>query len=241
MLSRLIYPPRATRVRKTPSAEEIDAWVEASGTFEFQETDDLFVERARALGITSGMVLDLNSPLGLVAMKILWHEEGLLAIGVYRSLEVAERARQTAEEWELGQRMFFQVGEPAELKFKAGYFDMVVSDGALHTTERPAELLKEIHRVTKPGGGILLSQMARPNRLRIRGVLSARNRVCPTALARWEEERVRAGYTRPELASLVREAGLDRTHVVASGSRLFIERPGANDPSSWVSERERYR
>jgi SAM-dependent methyltransferase len=186
------------------------------------------------------MVLDLDSRLGLVSMKLLWREEGLLCMGVYGSLDVAERVRHTAGEWGLGKRMFFQVGDPMDLRFKAEYFDIVVSDGALHTTGNPRRLLGEIARVAKPAGAILLAQTARPARLRMRKVLSEGTADCPDTLRSWQDARVRSGYTRAELADLVRAAGLERTRVVEDRGFLFIERPGANDPSSWVSEREKY-
>jgi len=240
ILSRLVYPPRQPDVHHPPSAGELDAWVGAAETPYFQQLDDAFVGRALGLGVTSGMVLDLDSPLGLVALKILWKEEGFLSIGVYRSLDMAERARQTAEVWDLGDRMFFQVGEPSGLRFKTGYFDLVVSDGALHYAQHPEELLAEIGRVTKPSGAILLGQRARPGRLRMAGVLSGGGRFCQGALGRRFEATVRAGYTRSELAECVAAAGLDRARVVADGERLFIERRGADDPSSWVVEREKY-
>ena len=239
-LSRFVYPARRRDLEAELSGEEIEAWVEAAGTEYFQKTDEVFVQRARALGITTGMVLDLNSQLGLVALKILWHEEGLLSMGVYRALDVSERARETAEDWGLGKRMFFQVGEPSDLKFKTGYFDMVVSDGTLHTSANPLKLLEEINRVTKPAGAILLAQRNRPARLRMRRAISAGRALYPDALKPRVNMALRAGYTLSELVELVSDSGLERTSVVSDGDRLFIERRGANDPSSWVSERERY-
>ena len=156
------------------------------------------------------------------------------------ALEVAERARETAEDWGLGQRMFFQVGQPRDLRFKTGYFDMVVSDGALHRIADPLSLLKEVRRVTKPSGAILIGQQRRPARLTLSGKVSAEARRYPAALRNRIEATLRSGYTARELRDLVVAAGLERTQVVADGERIFIERPGVNDPSSWVSERERY-
>lgn len=240
VLSRVIYPPRKTDGPGKPSTEEIDAWVEAADTEAVQRTDETFVSRALELGVSSGMVLDLDSRLGLVAMKILWRREDLLAIGVYRSLEVAERARETAAAWGLGERMFFQVGEAADLRFKTGYFDLIVSDSALETASGPRRLLEEIGRVAKPSGAILLSQMARPSRLRMRGTILQELGTCPEALRARREASVRSGFTRSELRSLASATGLDRVRIVGEDRRLFLERSGADDPSSWVSERERY-
>lgn len=240
LLSRLVYPRRRVEPVEAPSTEEIDAWVESAEAEPFRIADERFVKRALALGVSSGMMLDLDSRLGLVAMKILWHEDGFLSIGVYGSLEMAERARATAEAWGLGERMFFQVGHAQNLKFKARYFDMVVSEGGLQTSPDPLGLLREIARVVKPGGAILLAQTARPPRFRTRRVLAELGRSGPEALFRRQEAALRTGYTRSELQGLIAEAGLERARVIGEGERLFIERRGSNDPSSWVAEREKY-
>jgi SAM-dependent methyltransferase len=240
VLSRVLYPARQTARGGKPSIAEIDAWVETADTEAAQEFDEVFVSRALELGVSSGMVLDLDSRLGLVTMKILWRREDLLAIGVYRSLEVAERARETAAAWGLGERMFFQVGEAVDLRFKTGYFDLVLSDGALERASDPRMLLEEIGRVAKPSGAILLSQMARPSRLRMRGTIVQELAACPEALRARREASVRSGFTRSELRSLASTTRLDRVRVVGEGRRLFLERSGTDDPSSWVSEREKY-
>lgn len=239
-LVRLLYPRRRTHTGEHPSAEEVDAWVEIVEDPYFQARDEAFVNRVLGLGVTTGMMLDLDSRLGLVPLKVLWHEEGLLAMGVYGSLDVAERARETAESWGLGERMFFQVGDPRDLKFKTGYFDIVISDSALETASRPLELLREVSRVTKPGGGILLAQHPRPTRFSMGRRLSAGRRRYPAVLSERFESTLRAGYIVSELEELVAMAGLERTGIVAEGEQLFIERRGSNDPTSWVSERERY-
>ena len=221
--------------------EEIEAWVAAAGEDYFVNLDQSFVDRARGLGVDSGMVLDLGSRLGLAPMKILWAEEGLLCMGVYRSLPMAERARETAEEWDLGERMFFQVGEPGQIKFKTGYFDMVVSDGALHYSQDPVLVLREIGRVTKPSGAILIRNLLRPNRFQLYRHVSEHGPHYRGKLEGQFARAVLAGFTPGEMAALVDRAGIERARVVVDGIHVILERRGVNDPSSWVSEREKYR
>ena len=62
--------------------------------------------------------------------------------------------------------MFFQVDDLHQIKFKEHYFDLVVSDSALHRFENPSDVLTEINRVTKPTAGILIRDLLRPNRAR---------------------------------------------------------------------------
>jgi SAM-dependent methyltransferase len=247
--ARLVYPPRQPfngPRTESEDAIEIDGWVEASGQAYFSNLDEEFVDRAINLGVSSGMILDVNSPLGLAAMKILWKREDFLAMGVYGSPRMADRTRETALEWGLGERMFFQVGEPARFRFKDGYFDMVVSDGVLHQWNDPVPVLDEIRRITKPTGAILIRDLVRPPRLAIARHIRRHRTHYPPALKANHERSVRSGFTTDEF--LVFAERLDpgdpprrRTRVLADATHVALERPGTNDPESWVTERERYR
>jgi ubiquinone/menaquinone biosynthesis C-methylase UbiE len=240
ILQRIVYPARVRAQEDDLTSSEIDAWVEASEQEYLGALDRKLVERAKGLGVSHGMMLDLGSPLGLIPMKILWEEDELLCIGVYRSLQMAERARRTAEDWNLGDRMFFQVGEPRQMRFKAGYFDMVISDGSLHYFKDPSEILREIRRVTKPSGAILLREFRRPSRFKLSSHIEQHGHRYSPELRNWFEAGVRAGFTRVELLEFARRAEMGRTHVHAENTHLILERSGANDPSSWVTERGKY-
>lgn len=236
----LIYPRRARGASDPVSEDEVDAWVRVAGEDYFVQSDEAFVSRARNLGVSSGMILDLGSRLALIPMKILWQEEGLLGIGVYSSPIMAERGRETALEWDLEERMFFQVGEPGQMKFKTHYFDMVVSDGALHQVPQPAEILREINRVTKPGGAILLRALARPARFGSSRHLLEHAAHYESVIRHRFENSVRGGFTLGELEGMVERSGLSNTQVLRDGIHLLVERRGADDPGSWVTEREKY-
>lgn len=240
LLHRVLYPPRRAFRLPTPEDDEIEGWVEASGMAYFSSLDEEFVNRALGLGISSGMLLDLDSRLGLVAMKMLWKQEDLLAMGVYRTRAMADRTRDTALEWGLGERMFFQVGEPSRFRFKDGYFDLVVSDGVLHRWSDPSAVLAEIGRITKPSGAILIRDLARPSRFRIGSHIRQHGARYPKSLRGTFARSVRAGFTPDEFLTLSESLGLDRVRVLADETHVVMERTGSDDPASWVVERERY-
>jgi SAM-dependent methyltransferase len=240
LADRLIYPHRSRTEIDPVSEDEVEAWVRVAGEDHFVRSDDAFVARARNLGVTSGMVLDLGSRLALIPMKILWEEEGLLAIGVYGSPVMAERGRETAQEWNLDQRMFFQVGEPGQMKFKTHYFDMVVSDGLLHQVAEPEHLLREIDRVTKPGGAILLRELARPARFGFSRHIEEHAAHYEGVLRHRFEQAARSGFTPGELTGMVERAGPTGALVIREGIHVLVEREGSDDPDSWLKEREKY-
>src|SRR5207249_9587881 len=110
--------------------------------------DDL-VRRAVALDVEGGMILDVGTRVGLIALKILWQNENFYAIGMDSSKAMVERARETATAWGLGERAFFQVGDARRMRFKSSYFDLVISDATFHCFDDPVSVLAEISRVLK--------------------------------------------------------------------------------------------
>ncbi len=239
-LSPIFYPPRVVSPETDVTEDEIEAWVEASGLDHFATLDGTFVDRSVDLGVESGMIFDLGSRLGLIALKILWNHEDFVALGLHRTAAMADRARDVTLDWELGERMFLQVGEPHEMRFKTGYFDMVVCDRSLHRFDNPVEILREINRITKPSGAILIRVLARPSRLSIESNIRKHALDYPESLRGRFEAEVRAGFTVTELRSMVEATELKRTRVVAEQSMVLVERRGVTDFASWVTERDKY-
>jgi SAM-dependent methyltransferase len=161
-------------------------------------------------------------------------------MGVYSTEEMADRTRATATAWGMGERMFFQVGDPARFRFKDGYFDMVVSDGVLNQWADPERVLAELGRITKPTGAILIRDLVRPNRLAMSRHLQTHGAHYPDKLRGVHAGAVRAGFTPEEFLALSGTLNLDRVEVLADATHVLIERRGTDDPGSWVTERERY-
>src|SRR5262245_41142013 len=127
VISRLIRPRRTPNL-DDDSPEDIQAFIESRALEYPSKLEDEFVKRALNLGVDSGMVLDVGTRVGLIPLKILWHNPNFFAIGMDSSGPLIERARETAAAWDLGDRAFFQVGDARRMRFKTAYFDLVVSD-----------------------------------------------------------------------------------------------------------------
>src|SRR5205823_6196126 len=125
------------------------------------------VQRAIGLGVDGGMILDVGTRVGLISLRILWQNENFFAIGMDRSSAMIDRARETAAAWQLDERAFFQVGDARKMRLKTAYFDLVISDSTLHVFDDPLSVLREINRVLKPKGGLLIRDLRRPNRFQM--------------------------------------------------------------------------
>jgi len=240
LLSRLIHPARV-QASELDRPDEIDAFIDSRSLEHPTIIEDDFVRRALALGVEGGMILDVGTRLGLIALKILWQNENFYAIGMDTSGIMIERARETATAWELGERAFFQVGDARRMRFKTAYFDLVVSDSSLHVFNDPASVLAEINRVLKPKGALLIRDFERPRRFE----MSRRIAECSVRyggrMRQHIETAMRAAFTRAEIVEMVAASGLERARVgKLDNGYLIIERAGETDPNSWIKTREQY-
>src|SRR5262245_14102966 len=229
--SRLTHPTRMESPElETP--QQIDAFIDSRALEYPTKIEADFVQRALGLGVGSGMILDVGTRVGLILLKMLWQNENFYAIGMDSSGSLIERARQTAQAWELGDRAFFQVGDARKMRLKTAYFDIVISDSTLHVFDDHLSVLLEIHRVLKPKGPLLIRELRRPGRLHMNRQVDAYSVLYGPAMRPHVEKALRAAFTRPELESLVRDSGLERVHVLEPDEyHLLIERTGESDPN----------
>ena len=239
LLSRLLHPPRIESP-ELQTAEEIDAFIDSRALQYPTKIEDDFVQRALGLGVEGGMILDVGTRVGLIPLKMLWQNENFYAIGMDTSSAMIDRARETAAAWELGDRAFFQVGDARKMRLKTGYFDLVISDSSLHAFNDPLSVLKEINRVLKPKGALLIRDFERPSRLAMNRKIAEYSPRYGSRLARHIENAMRASFTRMELHDMIRASDLERVQINEYENQLIIERTGESDPNSWIKAREQY-
>jgi ubiquinone/menaquinone biosynthesis C-methylase UbiE len=239
-ISRLTHPPRI-ECAELETPEEVDAFIDSRALESSTRLEDAFVKRAMELGVDGGMVLDVGTRVGLVALKILWQNENFYAIGIDSSKAMVERARETATAWGLAERAFFQVGDARRMRFKSSYFDLVISDSTFHCFDDPVSVLAEIGRVLKPTGALLIRDLERPNRLAISKRIQEQGAPYDTHMKRHVESAIRGAYTRSEMQELVRASAIPRVQLVPMDDHhIALERTGESDPNSWIRAREQY-
>ena len=238
-LSRLTHSARIESP-ELETRDQIDAFID-SRALEFPtKIEDEFVRQAVGLGVDGGMILDVGTRVGLLPLKILWQNENFYAIGMDRSSMMIDRARETAAAWNLEDRAFFQVGDARKMRLKTAYFDLVISDSTLHVFDDPLSVLKEINRVLKPRGGLLIRDLRRPSRFQMQRTIDAHVARFGREMRAHIETALRAAFTRVEMEALVDESGLERVRLVEDEFHFFIERTGESDPNSWIKAREQY-
>jgi ubiquinone/menaquinone biosynthesis C-methylase UbiE len=240
-IAQICYPSRAD-FSFDESLEDITAFIESRTRPYPTQLEDDFASRALKLGVESGMVLDVGTRVGLAALKLLWQNGNFYSIGIDSSGPMIEHARATALAWELGERAVFQVGDARKMRFKTAYFDLVISDSTLHRFDDAVAVVREIQRVLKPKGALLIRDFRRPNRFRMSKHIREHSARFGNAMHRQIETAIRAAYTEAELMRIVRDAHLQGIQMVETDPNyIMIERRGETDPGSWIIAREQYR
>jgi ubiquinone/menaquinone biosynthesis C-methylase UbiE len=240
LFSRLKHP-RRQESPELETDEAIDAFIDSRALEYPTKIEEAFVQRALGLGVDGGMILDVGTRVGLIVLKMLWQNENFYAIGMDHSAALIDRARQTATAWDLGNRAFFQVGDARKMRLKTGYFDLVISDATLHVFDDPLSVLREINRVLKPKGALLIRDLQRPSRLLLQRKIDAHCALYGARMRQHVETSLRAAFTRSEFESLIHASGLERVQISQPDeNHLIVERPGESDPNSWIRAREQY-
>jgi len=181
-LSRLTHPARMESSElETP--EQIDAFIDSRALEYPTALEDDFVRRALALGLDSGMILDVGTRVGLIPLKILWQNEAFYAIGIDRSGAMIERARATAAAWDLAERAFFRsIGQSKEKAKQRGLASATLPRCGEGSAARSASDVAELGRGEPHTGTGLFApppSCARPSaKLRY---LPVKGEVMPTA------------------------------------------------------------
>jgi ubiquinone/menaquinone biosynthesis C-methylase UbiE len=148
----------AVGTRSSPAVSFFEETAEEFARKYAEETPAGYALRARrkkALELfdkPGGKVLDVGCGPSMMAEELL--ERGCAFWGVDASLNMVELSRRR-----LGQnrRVHFLVGEVTELALPAGFFDAVFCLGVLDRVPNSRQALRELLRVLKPGGTLILT------------------------------------------------------------------------------------
>jgi len=112
-------------------------------------------------GITSGLALEVGPGPGYLGLEWLKKTAGTCLNGLDISEDMLALARKNAAEYGLSGRVKYLLGDACKMPFQDELFDAVFASNSLHEWAHPEEILNEIHRVLKPGGKYLISDLRR--------------------------------------------------------------------------------
>ena len=101
--------------------------------------------------LPKGIVLDLGTGPGYLPIEMMKRSQSIKVVGIDLSRRLIHMARANASKAGLSDRLSFEEGNAAELRFEDSSFDMVISTGMLHSLKEPVKVFQEIYRVLKKG------------------------------------------------------------------------------------------
>ena len=204
--------PRRPEPEVMNDQEEVEVYASAAAQAFLDAIDNTLVDQVLAFH-PSGRLLDIGTGPGGIPLKVARRCPAIGVVGVDRSANMIAAARRAASEQGLSARASFLIGDACRLPFADGRFDVVLSNSVLHHLEHPVALLREMARVAKPDGLILLRDLRRPSRLAFPFHVRWHGRYYSGLMYRLFVDSVHAAYTREELAALLREASLPQAQV----------------------------
>lgn len=153
-------PARELEQEAMTSVEEVKAYDRL--TRQFQHVLHAgFVQTVVNLSPEKGRFLDLATGTGWIAIGVAQANPNVSLVAVDLSPTMLEVARENARGAGVADRISFVLGDATDVPFPSGSFDAVFSHNALHHIPRPAELLREMARLVKPDGALVLRDLKR--------------------------------------------------------------------------------
>lgn len=192
--------------------EQARAYAEA----DFEEPNSAFVDRyATRVAVTEGCVLDVGCGPGDIPLRLARRFPGLRVDGLDGASAMLALARDAlAREPSVCERVHFIEGDVAAAPVSDAAYDAVISNSLLHHLHDPARLWQLVKRVARPGAGVLVMDLYRPDsRERAADIVATYSAGEPEVLRRDFFNSLLAAFTPEEIGRQLADAGLHSLSV----------------------------
>src|SRR5437867_5113589 len=197
--------------------EEAESYASATALRHLEALDEEFVDRAISLAPDTEVVLDVGTGPAQIPIKLALRNPSLIIHGVDLSEAMLRKAAVNAGRWGVEMRILLNYGDAKGLPYDSGLFDMVLCNSVLHHVADPIRLIREMARVCKSSGALLLRDLRRPNRILHRYYVWRHGASYEGKMRELFEASVRAAYTLEELRSLIKQSGVPGLDAMRMG------------------------
>jgi ubiquinone/menaquinone biosynthesis C-methylase UbiE len=141
-------------------------------------------------------------------------------IGIDLAESMLQVGRKNVEQAGLQQQITLESVDAKQLPYPDAHFDMVISNSLIHHLPDPLPFLKELKRVLKPNGGILIRDLIRPmNEDIMNGLVDSIGTEYDEHQKMLFRDSLHAAFTLDEVNQLVLDAGLEGAKLYQSSDR----------------------
>ncbi len=126
------------------------------------EVDRAFAKRFLELGGGFGHALDVGCGPAQIPIMLTSRRPDMRFDAVDLSEEMLRIARRRAEEAGVQDRIAFRLADAKALPFPDNFFDSLISNSIVHHVHDAMRALREMSRVVKPAGAVLIRDLIRP-------------------------------------------------------------------------------
>jgi ubiquinone/menaquinone biosynthesis C-methylase UbiE len=200
---------------------------EAYDAMDLTEVNIAFVERVLELGAGEGRFLDVGTGPAAIPIMLAQRLPAVEVIGIDLSPNMLELGDFHITEAGLTDRITLAQADAKDLPYPSQFFDAVLSNSIIHHIPDPLPMLREVSRVIRSDGLILIRDLIRPKTTEAAlGLVEQHASGATPYQKKLFYDSFLAAFTISEVEDMLVQVNLPGTVVVRSSDRHWsIERP----------------
>lgn len=187
---------------------------------DFLEVNTAFAELAVELGPREGLILDAGTGTARIPILMSQQRPQWRIMGIDLAQSMLDIGQKNVEQSGLSQHIQLELVDAKQLPYSNEHFDMVVSNSLIHHLPDPLPFLREIKRVLKPNGAMLLRDLLRPNsQENLDAIVNRVAADCNAHQTQLFRDSLHAAFTLEEVHQMMQRVGLETVKVYQSSDR----------------------
>jgi ubiquinone/menaquinone biosynthesis C-methylase UbiE len=203
---------------------------EAYDAMDLTEVNIAFLERVLEIGVRKGRFLDVGTGPAAIPIMLAQRLPAVEVIGIDLSPNMLELGDFHITEAGLTDRITLAQADAKDLPYPSQFFDAVLSNSIIHHIPDPLPMLREVSRVIRSDGLILIRDLIRPETTETAlGFVEQYASGATPYQKKLFYESFLAAFTILEVEDMLAQVNLPGTVVLQSSDRHWsIERPSEN-------------
>lgn len=211
--------------------EVMDTWEEAAeyDAMDFLEVNKAFAGKALEIGPEKGLILDVGTGTARIPIFICQERWEWQIIGIDLSQNMLIIGEKNIKEAGLEDRIKLESVDAKNLPYPDRNFEAVISNSIVHHLPDPLPFWRELKRVLKPGGGIFIRDLLRPENEEITEEFVSKYAAdCNDRQRGLFRDSLKAAFTVDEVQEMIETVGLEGVTVYQSSDRHWTAERVAN-------------
>ncbi|MGL6073312.1 MAG: class I SAM-dependent methyltransferase [Fimbriiglobus sp.] len=185
------------------------------------EVNRRFVQDFRHFyGDGSTTILDVGTGTALIPIEFCRQRQGYVIIGIDAAQSMIDLAQENIARANHSDSIQALVMNARAMTFGDGPFECVVSNSIIHHISEPLAVLREMVRVTKPGGTLFVRDLARPEDLKtLQHLVATYAKDANAHQKQLFSDSLHAALTLGEIQEMVAELGFEKETVSMTSNR----------------------